>query len=179
MTSEDFESLYFEYSDKIYSYIFLYIKNKEITEDLTHDTFYKAFKNINSFKGNSTIYTWLIKIARNIVFDHFRRKKVLRFFSIEKHDSRKDEITPQEILIKGEEVKLLYEAINKLKLEYREIIILRKIKELSIKEISIILGWSETKIKNTTSRALAALRKNFPKGEEDFNEKFTEMGKTL
>jgi RNA polymerase sigma-70 factor, ECF subfamily len=74
--------------------------------------------------------------------------------------------TPQKILLKGEEAKLLYESINKLKLEYQEVLILRKIKEFSIKEVSEILGWKESKVKTTTSRAMLALKKRIIKRGE-------------
>lgn len=67
-------------------------------------------------------------------------------------------------MIKGEKVTLLYEAIRRLKLSYQEVLILRKIKEFSIKETAEILNWTENKVKITTSRALAPLKKNCRKG---------------
>ncbi|MGG1833286.1 sigma factor-like helix-turn-helix DNA-binding protein [Cytobacillus firmus] len=69
-------------------------------------------------------------------------------------------------MIKGEKVTLLYEAIRHLKLSYQEVLILRKIKEFSIKETAEILNWSENKVKITTSRALAALKKELQKRGE-------------
>lgn len=66
-------------------------------------------------------------------------------------------------MLKEEAVQELYYAINKLKLNYREIIILRKIQFLSIEETSIVLGWSESKVKSTLQRAIEALRKELEK----------------
>ncbi|MGE8204862.1 RNA polymerase sigma factor [Heyndrickxia sp. NPDC080065] len=177
MLNNDFEAIYLEYSDKVYSYIFLLVKNKELAEDLTQETFYKAYRKIHSFKEEASIYTWLIKIGRNLTYDFYRRRRVLSFFSIEKYnDKRVSNDTPQEIIIKGERVQILYEAIKKLKLEYQEVIILRKIKDFSIKEVSIILGWSEVKVKNTTSRAIVSLRKILSEKGEDFDANFIEIG---
>ncbi|QQZ09317.1 RNA polymerase sigma factor [Heyndrickxia vini] len=177
MYSNDFEEIYNQYSDKVYSYLFLLVKNKELAEDLTQETFYKAYKKRNTFKSESNISTWLIKIGRNLTYDFFRRKKLLKFLPIEKYQEKSIyNETPPEILIKGEEVEMVYRAINSLKLEYQEVIILRKIKEFSIKETSTILGWSEVRVKNTTVRAIAALRKNLSEKGAAFDENFIEIG---
>ncbi len=67
--------------------------------------------------------------------------------------------TPHQWLIQQEEAKALYLAISKLKLAYRDVLILRKIECLSIQETCDVLGWNEGKVKNTLKRALLALKK--------------------
>lgn len=156
--TDEFEDIYEMHSDKVYSYIFLLVRNRETSEDLTQETFIKAYRNIKSFRKESSIYTWLIQIARNTVFDFHKKKRLKQLFSFQKEEV--NTVTPQEIVLKGEEIKLLYEGITTLKIEYQEVIILRKIKELSISETANILGWDEVKVKNTTARAMAALKKS-------------------
>ncbi|QED47299.1 RNA polymerase sigma factor [Cytobacillus dafuensis] len=170
VSSEAFEQLYNEYSDKIYGFIFLLVNDREVAEDLTQDTFIKAYKNINQFNGESQLFTWLFRISRNVTIDYLRKKRLLKFFSIEKYQFESDQQTPIEIVMKGEATTILYEAICKLKLSYQEVLILRKIKELSIKETAEILNWNENKVKITTTRAIAALKKELMKRRESNEE---------
>jgi RNA polymerase sigma-70 factor, ECF subfamily len=163
VSAEMFESIYYEYSDKIYGYIFMYVNSKEIAEDLTQDTFIKAYKNWHQFNGESHIFTWLVRISRNVAIDYIRKRNRFKFFSIEKYQFDSGHDTPVEIMVKGEKTARLYDAIHSLKLSYQEVLILRKIKEFSIKETAQILGWNENKVKITTSRAMAALKKEMEK----------------
>jgi RNA polymerase sigma-70 factor, ECF subfamily len=163
VSAETFESIYYEYSDKIYGYIFMYVNNKEIAEDLTQDTFIKAYKNFHQFNGESHIFTWLVRISRNVAIDYLRKRNRFKFFSIEKYQFDSGHDTPVEIMVKGEKTARLYDAIHALKLSYQEVLILRKIKEFSIRETAQVLGWNENKVKITTSRAMAALKKEMEK----------------
>ena len=171
MLSHNFEEIYQLYSDKVYGYIYLLVRQKDIAEDLTQETFIKAYRYLNQFKGESSIYTWLIKIARNTVYDFFRRKKLVSLLSFKKEPITEE--TPQEILLKGEEVRRLYETIMRMKTEYRDVLILRKVKELSIKETAEILDWDEVKVKNTTSRAMQSLKKLLTDKEGGLYERFS------
>ena len=108
---------------------------------------------------------FLLRIARNIVYDHFRKKRLIQFFSLAK-DNRVDiEPLPEEVLIKGEEVAALYRALQEIKLTYREVVILRYIEDYSVKEVASILGCSQVQVKNNTARGLQALRKLLGGGE--------------
>ena len=169
-SAEQFEQIYTEYSDKIYGYIFLLVNNKEIAEDLTQEAFIKAFKSLNQFNGESHMFTWLFRIARNVTIDFLRKKRLYQFFSIDKYQFVSEKQLPLEIVLKGENITILYEAIRKLKISYQEVIILRKIKEFSIKETAEILNWNENRVKITTSRAVAALKKELMKRRENSEE---------
>ena len=83
---QSLEQLYLEHSDRIYRYIFLQVRQKELAEDLTQETFYRAFKNIHTFNKQASLSTWLLKIARNATYDYFRRKRIIQFLSFEKED---------------------------------------------------------------------------------------------
>lgn len=168
--ADTFEQIYNEYSDKIYSYIFLLVSNREMAEDLTQDTFVKVYKNLHRFNGESQMFTWLVSIARNVTIDYLRKHNRFKFFSLEKFQFTSDRLTPHEILVKGENTAKLYQTIKLLKISYQEVIILRKINEFSIKETAEILGWNENKVKITTSRALNALKKEYEKRGETYEE---------
>jgi len=67
-------------------------------------------------------------------------------------------VTPEDLVEAGEEERLVYHAMSRLKRSYREVLLLRKIKGLSIRETTDVLGWKESKVKTTLSRALQAMK---------------------
>src|SRR5690606_32485156 len=117
-------------------------------EDLTQDTFYKAFRSMDSYRGEAAELTWLIRIARNVTYDFFRRKRIIAFFPFdERKDNRKSEETPEFLTMRQEETEELFAAIGRLKRDYQDVLILRKIQEYPIKDAAFILDWTETKVK--------------------------------
>lgn len=167
MQQKQFEQFYEQYSDAIFKYIFMLVGNKETAEDFTQETFYRAYKQFKTFKEQASIQTWLRKIARNLVYDHYRRKRIIQFIPfLSQHEQQDTQLLPNEIVEKGEAIVAVYRALSKLKLEYKEVIILRKIEGLSIKETANLLGWTEVKVKNATARAMQALKKELEEGGE-------------
>ncbi|MFJ7827624.1 RNA polymerase sigma factor [Psychrobacillus sp. NPDC096623] len=158
----EIEQLYKEHSDRIYSYIFFLVRQRECAEDLTQETFYKAYKGLNSFNQQASPTTWLLKIARNLTYDYFRRKRVIQFFTFEKdHDIETKLLSPESRYEQKEQLARMYDSLFKLKKDYQEVLLLRKIQECSIQETAYILGWTEAKVKMKMTRALEALKKEF------------------
>lgn len=166
----EFESIYTSYSDKVYSYIYMLVKDSGIAEELTQETFIKVYYHIDEFQGDSTLYTWITRIARNVSIDFIRKNNRFQFLKLDYFQLKSTEHSPTEVVLESERTKLLYSAIKTLKLSYQEVLILRKIKGFSIKEVAIILGWDETKVKNTTSRAMSALKKEILKRGVQFED---------
>lgn len=158
----EMEQLYKEHSDRIYSYIYLLVRHRECAEDLTQETFYKAYKGLDSYNKQASITTWLLKIARNITYDYFRRKRVIQFFTFDKeHDLETNELSPESHFEQKEQLTKMYDSLSKLKKDYQEVLLLRKVQECSIKETAYVLGWTEAKVKMKMTRALVALKKEF------------------
>lgn len=167
MQQKQFEQFYEQYSDAIFKYIFMLVGKKETAEDFTQETFYRAYKQFETFQEQASIQTWLRKIARNLVYDHYRRKRIIQFIPfLSQHEQQDTQLLPNEIVEKGEAIVAVYRALSKLKLEYKEVIILRKIEGLSIKETANLLGWTEVKVKNATACAMQALKKELDEGGE-------------
>lgn len=143
------ERLFTDYGDDIYHFL-VYYKGTHDVEDDVQEVFLRALK--GSFRGESHPKTWLISIARRIVIDQ-RRK--MRFFSWQPilHTQK----TPDDILLENEELKTVYNSIHELKKEYRDVVMLRMISELSVEETSEVLGWSKEKVSRTYYRALKKL----------------------
>ncbi|WP_019414900.1 RNA polymerase sigma factor [Paenisporosarcina sp. TG20] len=156
------EQLYLDYSDRVYRFIYLLVRHKETAEDLTQETFYKALKSYSQFNHQSTVLTWLLKIARNVTYDHFRRKRIIQFFKWgNENDGDTKNPSPESSAEKSEDLAQLYEALSRLKEDYRDVLILRKVNECSIKETAYILGWTEAKVKSKMTRGFEALRQEF------------------
>jgi RNA polymerase sigma-70 factor, ECF subfamily len=147
---------YVEHSEAIFKFILMMTHDYQKSEDLTQETFLKAYKYHDTFQRTASEKTWLFRIAHNVTVDFIRRQKPLLFFKtiFLTADSLP---SPQEVVEVNEEAKEIYDILRNLKASYREVIILRKIKEFSTKETASILGWSESKVKSTLSRALVVL----------------------
>ncbi|WP_114744561.1 RNA polymerase sigma factor [Falsibacillus pallidus] len=152
---------FYEYSDDLYHY-FYYRLGKSDAEDLVQEVFIKALNGIKSFNGNSTPKTWLFRIALNAATDKIRRERRTRFglaaiFQHELLQSDNGGPSPERMAEMNESSRALYDAIHKLKGSYRDVLILRGIKEFSVDETAAILDWSPQKVRSTYYRAKEAL----------------------
>jgi RNA polymerase sigma-70 factor, ECF subfamily len=153
---------YHTYNNDIYKFILYMINDHEQAKDLMQDTFIRAYNNLNSFQGENE-KAWLYRIARNLTIDFIRKKKPIHYYMDSALSIKSPGLTPDQTLSLNEQEKDLYIAITKLKRSYREVIILRKIKELSIKETASILGLSEGKVKTNLWRGLNSLKEQLQK----------------
>ena len=80
---QNIEEVYLEHSKLVYKYLFCLTHNNELAEELTQETFVCAIKEINNFKGNSKLSTWLCQIAKNLWYKELRKikkAKITRYF---------------------------------------------------------------------------------------------------
>lgn len=156
-----FARIYDQYVEKIYRFIFIKVSSYEVAQDLTSETFLKAWR---VYKENNTeiksISGFLYKIARNLVIDYYRQKKQHQSVSLEtiEHLDIKSSHNPLASFIFDQELKRIYQAIKKIKPEYQEVIIWYYLDELSVKEIAKILDKSENAIRLLIHRGLKELR---------------------
>ncbi|TCT21124.1 RNA polymerase sigma-70 factor (ECF subfamily) [Melghiribacillus thermohalophilus] len=156
------------YGDDIYNYVVYRVGSMDV-DDIVQEVFMKALQKYETFRKESNPKTWLISIARNKAIDEMRkrgtkwRKNMMPF-----HQKCEipDHQTPEKVLQMNEEHRELYQAIQSLKTNYREVILLRGIEGFSIKDTASILGWSESKVRSTYYRACKAI-KNQLRGHMD------------
>ncbi|MBP3951871.1 RNA polymerase sigma factor [Bacillus suaedae] len=152
---------FYQYSDDVYNFL-VYYTGKTDVEDLVQDVFIKAGKGLHSYQGRSTPKTWLFSIARNVAIDEGRKKKNKLSQSATPFDesiwNQQSDANPEQLLLRKEEYQGLYAAISKQKKKFRDVLILRGIQDLSVKETAEILGWNETKVRTNYHRAIKALR---------------------
>jgi RNA polymerase sigma-70 factor (ECF subfamily) len=148
------------YSHDVYNFLVYYTGSTDV-EDMVQDVFIKAFKEQKNFKEKSSPKTWLISIARNVAIDEIRKRKRKKWNDSISFDERfvtSDDQTPEKIFDDQEEKKDLYLAIQSMKQSYRDVLILRGIKEMTVAETASILNWHEGKVRTNYYRALKALR---------------------
>lgn len=137
-----FNFLLDEFWDSVYGFQLKRIKNENDAEDITIQTFSKAFDRIKTYKEQYTFKTWLITISKNIHIDLLRKAKSSINSKITDHEDdtvykvADESPTPEDKLITEQNLAKLLRDIKKLKPHYQEVINLRYFQELSYKEIS-------------------------------------------
>ncbi len=153
----DFEAIYEEHFHTVYKYIYLMVSHTQLAEDLTQETFVRVLK--GNFRNEAHIKTFVRQIARNLIIDYYRKKALIQWLPFQKkHEQNEFTYVPHDWIVQSEERKELYEALQQLKPLQREVLIFRKIEELSIEETCLITGLSTTKIANTQRSAMKKLQ---------------------
>ncbi|MGV3464784.1 MAG: RNA polymerase sigma factor [Heyndrickxia sp.] len=149
-----------QYSDDIYQFFLYRIRSNDV-EDLVQEVFIRAIKGLESFQGSASPKTWLFSIARNVAIDEIRKRKRNKWKELLSNEINKEPMdthTPDFFLQLNEENKQLYQSIQALKDNYRDVLILRGINELTTEEAAAILNWSDNKVRSTYHRAKKALQ---------------------
>lgn len=139
---QDMEQIYKDYFETVNKYLFCLTHDNDISEELTQETFYRAVKKINTYKGNCKMSVWLCQIAKNLWYDQCRKNKKVMNYDEELLNEQTSEITENQVISNDEKVSL-YKKMQSLDEKTREVIYLRITGELSFKEIGIILNKTE------------------------------------
>ncbi|MDQ0271467.1 RNA polymerase sigma factor [Cytobacillus purgationiresistens] len=149
------------YYDDIYRFILFMLGDQQVCEDFVHDTFVRAYAAVEGFDNRSSVKTWLFSIAKHIVLDEIRKRKRRSLFSFTNGVKEIPSLfNMEEWLENREEVRQLLTEIEKLRPNYRMVVILKNIDECSSKEMAEILNWSEAKVRKTLSRAMKSLKES-------------------
>lgn len=161
------ETLINRHRTKVYTYIFLTIKNQALAEDLFQETFIKVIQSLRKgkYRDNGRFLSWVIRIAHNLIIDHFRKEKQLN--SISNDDSEIDLLNSKKLaddnieqLMVSEQIRRdLRKLVNELPEDQREVVLLRHFGGLSFKEIADHTGVSINTALGRMRYALINLRK--------------------
>lgn len=156
----DIEQLYREYFTHVYKYILSISKNPHTAEEITQETFFKALKKIDTYKGEADIRVWLCQIAKNLYFDH-RRKMAKRG---ELPEGREGESQSAEnIYINEEMARAAHFKLHSLKEPYKEVFSLRAFAGLSFEDIGELFGKSSSWARVTYHRARLKIQEELEK----------------
>jgi RNA polymerase sigma-70 factor (ECF subfamily) len=126
-----------------------------MAEELTQQTFYKAFLHIEHFEGRSSLYTWLCQIGKNEWLMECRKKTIVSYNELNEISDNKN---PETEAVRHAEQRLVQEAIQRMPSLYRDVMIFRAYGELSFAEIASIFGKTESWAKVTYFRGKEKLK---------------------
>ncbi len=152
-----FSILIDRYQKKIEKYVFYLTNRKEEVDDLVQEIFIKVFVNLNSFDIKKKFSSWLFRIAHNQVVNFFKKYK--NKLSLDEKIMIVDESNIEENIEKDEVKKILNSCLEKIPIDYKEIILLYYFEELSYEEISDSLKIPIGTVSIRLSRAKKFLKK--------------------
>ena len=162
-----FEEIIHRHKNKVFAYISLYIRDQALVEDIFQDTFLKVIQSVKSGKyyDNGKFLSWVMRIAHNLIIDHFRRIKQMNTTSNDDYESdifnskKFSDVNIEDILIKRQIQKDVRVLIGQLPDDQKEVVILRHYAGLSFKEIADITNVSINTALGRMRYALINMRK--------------------
>ena len=165
---EAFRQLIDPYRRELLVHCYRFLGSVQDAEDVLQETFLKAYEHLSGFQGNSKFYTWIVRIAVNEALMKLRKRKGDRFVSLDEPIETGEEEVKREIAVwddnpeqrysQEEWRRILDEAVETLKPDFRTVFMLRDIEELSTEETAETLGISVPAVKSRLLRARLALR---------------------
>lgn len=154
------------HQSKIYGFIYSKISDRDITDDIFQDTFIKVIKTLksNSYNEEGKFLPWVMRIAHNLIIDHFRRNKKMPMFRETEEFSIFSIMTDNSMTIENKMItdqveKDLKKIIEELPADQKEVLVMRIYQDLSFKEISELTGVSINTALGRMRYALMNLRK--------------------
>lgn len=165
----DVEALYREYGPRLLNMIYRMTRDEETARDLLQDVFIRAYQKRDQFQGKSSAYTWLYRLAVNLVLNHLKREKRRRWLNLleqplldvlrAKPSEQSGHVQPihfltgEETLIRQEREKIIWQAIQQLPEKLRIPFILYRYEGLSYQEIAQVMGLSHSAVEARLHRA--------------------------
>lgn len=154
-----FGSLYDHYHSAIYRFVLIKVGRREEAEDLTHQVFLNAWQNVKNYKDfGHPFSSWLYQIARNLIIDFYRTRKNDASIDAIEPDYFVTHATAQFAVDEKLALEKVRKAISQLKQEYQDVIIMRFVEDLPLKEVAAALDKSEGAIKLMQHRAMKELK---------------------
>ena len=140
---QNIEEIYKKYAKIVYKYVFCITGNKDITEEIVQETFLVAVKDINKFRGDCKISTWLCQISKYIWYKRLKKEKRLNEVPLDDlKNAIEFEETLDEKLYKKEMNFKILKQVQKLDKDTKDVMYLRQLGNLKFKEIAQIMGKS-------------------------------------
>ena len=158
--TDAFGELYERYAPRVFRFLYAHLDNRLDAEDLTEDVFLRVWKSLGSYKEKGVPFlAFLFRVARNALIDHYRRgAKGEERVSIEDMQLSDQTPGPVESVMAIMEHQQLRVMLKELREDYRMVLVLRYLSELSPEETAKVMGKSPGAIRVMQHRALAALR---------------------
>ncbi|MBQ7122019.1 MAG: sigma-70 family RNA polymerase sigma factor [Clostridia bacterium] len=160
----DFEKIFKENQGFIYKYLLKLCGNPSLAEELTQETFFRAYMNISSLRNESKVSVWLCQIAKNTYYAWYNENKKLN--PIDDAKEVKDSFDAEDFFVQRELTEKALSCLHKLEEPYKEVFMLSVFGQVSLKDISRIFGKSESWARVTFYRA----KQKLSEGMKEHNE---------
>ena len=153
------EELYRTYFDIVYRYIRSISQDGSLAEEVTQETFFKALKKADQFRGDCDVRVWLCQIAKNTLYDHLKKqeKQLLGDEKLEKIESAGGELLEEKLAQRSQAMEI-HKVLHRLSEPYKEVFSLRTFGELNFREIGMLFRKSENWARVTYYRARVKIR---------------------
>lgn len=133
-----FDEIYIKYFKDVYLYLLKLSGNESVAEDITSETFFKAMKNIDSYRGECSLYAWLCQIAKNTYYTYLNKNKRI----VDLDESQIDEVVPGVDISEEnkEELLLIKKYLHQIPEPYKEVFMWRVFADMKYDEIGRIFG---------------------------------------
>lgn len=150
----------------VFNFAYQYVRSTEEAEDITQDTFFKAWEKIKQFDADKKWKTWIFTIARNTALDHIKKKKATPFSSMDPADEgiqfseTIEDLEPlaTELFERAQNSTELSAAMDNLRPDYQSVLMLHYHQELTFEEISVVMGKPMNTVKSWHRRALESIK---------------------
>lgn len=162
---DDLAAVHAAYESRVFRFLLYSLRDRDEAMTITQDTFLAAWRSRESFRGECSVSTWLLRIAVNLLRDHVRSKR-FKFWKQTMEQDIDDLVEPavdparsaEQTLAAREELKEVWERVEKLSPKQKTVFLLRFVDELELQEISVITGQPLPTVKSHLYRALDHVR---------------------
>ena len=164
---QDFEALVRQHQPRIFRFLLVSLRDRDAAENLTQDCFIRAYKARQQFRGGSSLGTWLMHIAANLVRDHETNSRLKFWKRRLRSDLDPNDISdwipdrqqsPEALALAKEQVETIWKAAARLSERQRTVFLLRFVEDMDLLEIAAVTGLKEGTVKTHLFRAVQTLR---------------------
>jgi RNA polymerase sigma-70 factor, ECF subfamily len=169
ITAEQFDAIVRRHQRRVHRFLLMLLRDPEEADNLTQECFLRAYQSRSSFRGESSLETWLLRIAANLARDHERNRKAGFWKQLLGLDGEGDddgaaqrlasgEASPEQQLLAREDVRAVWEVASQLSKQQRAVFLLRFVEEMELSEIASALGLQVGSVKTHLFRAMQTVR---------------------
>ncbi|PEY29068.1 RNA polymerase subunit sigma-24 [Bacillus cereus] len=156
---DEIDNVIREHWQDVWNYSFIITKDTHLSDDITQEVFIKVFKKWDSFRNESSVKTWLLKITRNTALNYLKSSYFKRISLVSFFRNDKEYPSAEKQFLQKETMNEVWDIVLKLPQKHREVLILDAKHELSYDEIAETLGVSIGTVKSRLHRARARVSK--------------------
>ncbi|NPA92685.1 MAG: RNA polymerase sigma factor [Chloroflexi bacterium] len=160
-----FRALYERYGARLYRFFLAYGVDTDMANDLVNETFIRLWEHLDAYQERDRFEGYLFRIARNLLIDKQRQEN--RFLPLDDRPRQEKRISPEENAIQQENLEDLHKALQKLKPDYRTVLILRFFYDYTPAQVAQVMERSEGAVRVLQHRALQALRKEIARQKRE------------